>query len=123
MSLKEKMHLLTNSQQTLCIDSYLWNVKSSTSPPGGNLVDGLPPVCSDENVIFSEIKFEAIFVTGALQRSSWRVQRRSGTLIAEKQRHWNDMPGLKVILLQRVFGPRWSHIFLGFWSNRIEVRG
>ena len=66
---------------------------------------------NDENIIFLELKFEFIFVTGALQGSSWRLQRRSVTLIAEKQRHWNDMPGLKVILLQRVFGPRCSHIF------------
>ena len=28
------------------INSYLWSLKSSTSPPGGNLVDGLPPDCS-----------------------------------------------------------------------------
>ena len=28
------------------MNSYLWSLKSSTSPPGGNLVDGLPPDCS-----------------------------------------------------------------------------
>ena len=64
----------------------------------------LNDVKNDENVIFSEFKFESIFVTGALQGSSWRVQRRSGTLIAEKQRHWISMPGLKVILLHWYFG-------------------
>ena len=77
---------------------------------------------NDENVIVLEFKFESIFVTGALQGSSWRVQRRSVTLIAEKQRHWNDMPGLKVILLQRVLGPSYNLIFLFLWflgkSNR-----
>ena len=59
---------------------------------------------NDENIIFSELRFESIFVTGALQGSSWGVQRRSVTLIAEKQRHWMSMPGLKVILLHWYFG-------------------
>ena len=39
----------------------------------------LNDVKNDENVIFSEFKFESIFVTGALQGCSWRVQRHSVT--------------------------------------------
>ena len=40
---------------------YLWNVKSSTSPPGGNLVDGLPPVCSNTPAAYSWLKMQSHF--------------------------------------------------------------
>ena len=75
-----KQELIPNDDTELrrSIDSHKFDYEflfgiSSTSLPGGNQVDGLPPASSEKNRIFSEFRFEHTIMTGNDQGSSWEV--------------------------------------------------